>query len=207
MGVKSGWIKFSTLILFMLVFGCERGQQMIAPVMSEQPVVEQPTTDTVVESPVTDIFTDIDLPPEPTIPEGTVISDTDFVFHATSEEVQQWREEFWDSVMVDTANEAYQSEAVTNFFNDAKERAEKECGSNVHSSPPEVSVYFRSREERERFKELLPGTWATDIVEVDRDGHWWRVTDSVGIIDKTDVYYLANLSANWDPCVFRDQPE
>ena len=52
---------------------------MLKPVMSEKPVAEQPITDTAVETPVTDIFTDIELPPEPTVPLGTDILDTDNV--------------------------------------------------------------------------------------------------------------------------------
>lgn len=195
----------SFLIVFLLIFGCGREQQMLKPIMSEKPVAEQPITDNAVETPVTDIFTDIDLPPVPTIPIGADVLDTDNVFHATSEEVQEWRELLWDVVMVDTANEAYQSEAVTNFFNNTKERAEEYCGTNTRPRPPEVSVYFRSREEREIFKNSLPGTWTTDLL--DMDDHWWLVTDGVGIIDQTDVYYTVGLSGNWDPCVFRNQPE
>ncbi len=195
----------SFLIVFLLIFGCDRGQQMLKPVMSEKPVTEQPTTD---ETPGTDIFTDIDLPPEPTIPEGADILDTDRVYHDTSAELQQNREEYGtDFVMVDTAQEAYQSEVVTNLFNDTKEWAEEYCGSNsVGDAPEHVFVHFRIREEREIFKNSLPGTWATN--QLDMDDHWWLVRDWVTIIDQTDVYYTVRLDANWwDPCVFRNQPE
>ena len=196
----------SFLIVFLLIFGCGREQQMLKPIMSEKPVAEQPITDTDVETPATDIFTDIDLPPEPTIPVDADVLDTDNVFHATSEQVQEWRENYsLVIVMIDTANEAYQSEAVTTFFNDTKERAEKYCGSTAYPRPPEISVYFKSREEREIFKNSLPGTWTTDLL--DSDDHWWHVRSGVGVIDQTDVYYTVSLTANWDPCFLRNQQE
>lgn len=186
----------SFLIVFLLIFGCDRGQQMLKPVMSEKPVTEQPTTD---ETPGTDIFTDIDLPPAPTIPEGADILDTDIVVHTTSVELQRDREEFgWNFVMVDTANEAYQSEVVTNFFNDTKEWAEEYCGSTTFTRSPSVAVYLRSREEREIFKNSLPG----------KDDGWWWVRGGVNIIDQTDVYYSVHLDVEGqDPCVFRNQEE
>ena len=196
MMVKSGWC--SILILCVLVFGCDRGQQMLKPVISEKPVAEQPITDNTVETPGTDIFTDIDLPPEPTIPEGADILDTDIVVHTTSAEVQQWREDGRGFVMVDTANEAYQSEVVTNFFNDTKEWAEEYCESTTFTRSPSVAVYLRSREEREIFKNSLPG----------KDDGWWWIRVSVNIIDQTDVYYTVVLDVEGqDPCVFRNQQE
>ena len=192
------WI--TACVVLLMALGCDKGQQMLSPVISDTPVVED-TTDTNVESPIADIFDDIELSPEPTIPTDTNLLESDNVFHTTHEEIKQVDEEYWDVVLVSTSTEAYENEKVINFFNEVKERAEKYCGKNESTYPPEMTIYFSNRDERDTFKNLLTGTWTTSIHD---EGKWWYLHEAVGIVESKDIYYTLHITASWDACVFRN---
>ena len=196
------WI--TACVVLLMALGCDRGQRMLSPVISELPIVED-TTDTKVESPITDIFADIEIPQEPTIPTDANLLESDNVFHTTYEEIREVDEKYWDVVLVDTATEAYQNEKVINFFKEVKEHAEKYCSANERIRAPEISIYFSMRNERDAFKDSLSGGWTTELRKIAEK--WWYLSESVAIVDGIDTYYTLHIAPNQNPCVFENQLE
>ena len=190
-------------VISIMVIGCERGQRMLAPVASEVSTRDEPTTDTNVESPVADIFADIELPPEPTIPSDANLLESDNVFHTTDEEIKMVNEEYWTVVITKTANDANLNEDVINFFIEVREYAEKYCGALEGSQPPEISIYFQDRKERSIFIDSLTGGSTTELREMNEN--WWYINLAVGIVDSKDTYYTLHITANQNPCVYRTQ--
>ena len=196
------WITLCVLLL--TAIGCDSGQRMLSPVVSELPTVNQPTTNKD-ESPASDIFADIEISSEPTIPSDADILESDRVFYTESEEIKKWDEEYWRIAIVNTATEAYQNEKVINFFNEVKEYAEKYCRARERPQPPEMGIYFKKRDERDAFKDSLPGGWTTELRNI--AGKWWYLSESVAIVDGKAIHYTLHMSANQDPCAFENQTE
>ena len=197
------------LIVFLLTLGCDRGQQMIKPVMNEIPVVEESVADTTEETTpevsdeITDIFTDIEIPPEPTIPAGADVLETDRVFHFTTDDFLE-DAQTWGRTDIQVGENPSQNKDVLDFFQDTKAWAEKFCGKSSYDQPPRLNLTFRSRAEREAFKESLPGGWTEDPSNKE---NWWYIhVENTLIVDSTDVYYSVYFNGA-DACAFRNQPQ
>ena len=189
--------RFCFLLTLLLVMSCQQQQKMLKPAvdtLQEKPVVEAP----IVEEPATEEieidvdFSDVELPPEGTIPEGITILDTDRVFHYTKE---AWGKTPYTDTF-ETADEASTSEVVLDYFESVKAWMEAYCGRNIQDSEPHLSIQFTSRVERQKFKDALPGGYTGTF----GGNEWWRIhAEWVNIVDSTDVYFGTSINAN-DPC-------
>ena len=190
--------RFCFLFTLLLIIGCNQQQRMLVPAMDaiqNEPVVEAPAT----EEPATEEevaidvdFSDVELPPEGTIPEGITILDTDRIFHYTQE---AWAETFYVDTF-ETAAEASTSDVVLEYFESVKVWMEAYCGKAEQAPPPELNIQFTSRVELQKFKDTLPGGYTHTF----DDNKWWGSnTEWVNIVDSTDAYFGVSIIAN-DPC-------
>ena len=188
--------KFCLVFSMLLVFGCEseRGQNMVTPVMDA--LEEEPTTPT--DPTAGEVMIDVDLsdvefPPEGTVPEDVEILETDRVFHYT--------ERTWGETMsvntFDTAAEAAESEAVLAFVEEVKAWIERNCGKPDQEFPLEFSIQFTSRVELEKFKDEMPGRYTNSV----GGDEWWHIDIGVvvSIVDSKDVYFQQTIHPN-NPC-------
>ena len=149
---------------------------------------------------IADIFADINLPSEPTIPEGADVLDTDRVFHYTTETFLE-QTQTWGGIVIEAGENPLENEGVLAFFQETKAWAEEFCGKPSYSSAPDLHIYSNSRAEREAFKDSLPGGWTKNPSD---DDPWWYIhVENTLIVDSTDVYYTMLFNAT-DPCVFRN---
>ena len=169
-----------------------------APTADKELTPEEPTPEN--STGITDIFTDIDLPPESTIPKGTDVLDTDRVFHYTTETFLE-ETRTWGGIVIEVGENPLENEGVLAFFQETKAWAEEFCGKSSYSSAPDLHIYFNSRAEREAFKNSLPGGWAKNASD---DEPWWYIhVENTVIIDSRDVYYTVLFNAT-SPCAFRN---
>ena len=195
------------ILLAVVVIGCDDMRKPVMNVISEPVVTEKPAEAEPVEEPtpenstgITDIFTDIDLPTEPTIPEGADVLDTDRVFHYTTEtflEQTQTR----GGIVIEAGENPLENEGVLAFFQETKAWAEEFCGKPSYISAPDLHIYSNSRAEREAFKDSLPGGWTKNPSD---DDPWWYIhVENTIIVDSRDVYYTVLFKAT-SPCAFRN---
>ena len=160
--------------------------------------VEEPTPEN--STGITDIFTDIDLPTEPTIPEGADVLDTDRVFHYTTETFLE-RTQTRGGIVIEAGENPLENEGVLAFFQETKAWAEEFCGKPSYISAPDLHIYSNSRAEREAFKDSLPGGWTKNP---SGDDPWWYIhVENTIIVDSRDVYYTVLFKAT-SPCAFRN---
>ena len=180
--------RFCFLFTLLLVIGCNQQQRILKPVMDtlqDEPIVEAPATESApTEEVAIDVdFSDVELPPEGTIPEDIVILDTDRVFHYT--------QETWTKTLhvdpFETANEASTSEVVLDYFESVKAWIEAYCGKAEQAPPPDLNIHFTSRVERQKFKDALPGGYTGD-------GASWGINEEwVSIVDSTNAYFGVSI--------------
>ena len=207
--------------------GCNQGREMMKPVIQEvvtdDTAVVPTTEDTIIDvapsaeeltqeemnaeeptpeegTAIADIFADIDLPPEPTIPEGADVLDTDRVFHATTEDFLEGNQ-LHGRIDIQAGENPSQNESVIAFFQESRAWAEEFCGKAIQGQVPRLDISFKFRAEREAFKDSLPGGWTESVF--DKETWWYIHVENTLIIDSTDVYYTMLFNVT-DPCVFRN---
>ena len=200
---------FLILLAIAIFIGCDQEMKQIGNIvkMDDIPIDDMPQPDeplpeeTPLEIPVD--FTDIDLPPEPTIPEDANILETDHVWHVTTQTFEQIKSDYdlnnITHLEIESAVDAVKDERVIDFFTEVKQWAQDNCDNPPPFLPDfDMHIYFTSREEQQTFIDALPGDYST--WDNRKDKAWWYIATQVGVVDSTHVHYVLDVSNNISPC-------
>ena len=148
------------------------------------------------ETPKIDVdFSDIDR---------TIEFDSGLIAHYTAEEFKR-QIAHWESKTFETAAEAIVSEEVLAYMESVKAWIQEHCWKGFSPVPPPAfSVIFRSEEERQKFFDAMPGTYATydgfpptaDTVD---KATWWTVGVGTAIVDEKPSYFFGDIDPFY-PC-------